>query len=160
VYCRSYAEATEIVSQWKARDLTVVLATGSFDLLHVGHVSLLETARSYGGALLVAVDSDDKVKFRKGPTRPIVPEEQRASLLTHLRAVDAVVLKRISPVAWELTRQIQPDILVMKTSRYTTSDLSELRTYVKRVIAIDEYPGVSTSRLIARAVEGHSMPRP
>ena len=71
---------------------TVVFTNGCFDLLHPGHVRLLERARSYGNALLVAINSDRSVSLLKGPNRPIQPQQHRATVVASLEAVDAVTI--------------------------------------------------------------------
>ena len=83
------------------RDLgqTVVLTSGSFDILHEGHSLYLEAAREAGDFLIVGVDSDEKVRARKGPSRPAVPEEERLRMVTHQRGVGLVTLKPVGRVA-------------------------------------------------------------
>jgi rfaE bifunctional protein nucleotidyltransferase chain/domain len=94
---------------------------GCFDLLHRGHASYLNEARSCGDALLVAINSDASVRALKGPTRPLVTEQDRAYLLAALECVDAVVIFD-SPRATELFRQLPPDVYV-KGGDYTEETL-------------------------------------
>ena len=86
----SRAELVTRVALWKANGERVVFTNGCFDLLHVGHISLLEQAHSFGDRLIVAINSDASVSGLKGPTRPIVGETDRARVLAALAAVDAV----------------------------------------------------------------------
>jgi len=74
------------------RGKRVVLANGCFDILHVGHVRYLQGARSFGDALVVAINSDRSVKALKGPSRPILDEKERTALVSALRCVDYVVV--------------------------------------------------------------------
>ncbi len=93
------------------RDRIVVFTNGCFDLLHAGHLHLLESAREQGDYLLVGVNSDDSVRRIKGPNRPVLPEEDRLRLLEALEPVDGVVLfSKDTPE--ELIAVLEPDVLV------------------------------------------------
>src|SRR5436309_13148581 len=98
---------------WRQRQPgPVVFTNGVFDLLHVGHVTLLEAARAEGGALVVGVNSDASVRrLGKGTDRPVVPGQERARLLAALACVNCVVLfDEETPLA--LLRRVRPDVLV------------------------------------------------
>ncbi len=84
-------ELTPIVQQAKSRRSLVVFTNGCFDILHSGHVKLLEQCRQAGDVLVVGLNSDASVKKLKGPERPIVAQEQRAEVVAALEAVDYVV---------------------------------------------------------------------
>lgn len=89
----------------------VVFTNGCFDIVHAGHVGLLQEARALGDLLIVGLNSDTSVRSIKGPQRPIVPQHQRAVVLAGLAAVDCVVLfDEPDPLA--LIREITPDVLV------------------------------------------------
>jgi len=91
--------------------MKVVFTNGVFDLLHAGHVRLLEFARSQGDCLMVAINSDASVRRIKGPDRPIIPVEERGEILRSLRCVDEVrIFDEDTPV--NLIRQVRPDVLV------------------------------------------------
>ena len=101
----------------------LVFTNGCFDLLHPGHVSYLRAARSLGDALVVGLNSDASVGRLKGPSRPIVPEKDRAVILAALQSVDAVVLfGEDTPV--RLMRELKPATYV-KGGDYRTEDLPE-----------------------------------
>ncbi len=130
----------------------VVFTNGVFDLLHPGHLALLETARTEGGALVVGVNSDASVRrLGKSPDRPIVPESARARMLAGFAAVDCVVLfDEETPL--ELIRALEPDVLV-KGADYTRdqivgADFVESRG--GRVVRVDLVPDQSTTRLVER----------
>ncbi|MEZ4412769.1 MAG: adenylyltransferase/cytidyltransferase family protein [Gemmatimonadales bacterium] len=130
----------------------VVFTNGVFDILHPGHLALLERARTEGGALVVGVNSDASVRrLGKSPDRPLVPEEARARLLAGFAAVDCVVLfDEDTPL--ELIRALEPDVLV-KGADYTReqivgADLVEARG--GRVVRVELVPGQSTTRLVER----------
>ena len=101
----------------------LVFTNGCFDLLHPGHVSYLRAARSLGDALVVGLNSDASVERLKGPSRPIVPEKDRAVILAALQSVDAVVLfGEDTPV--RLMRELKPATYV-KGGDYRIDDLPE-----------------------------------
>ncbi len=91
--------------------MTVVFTNGVFDLLHVGHVRLLQFARNQGDRLVVAINSDASVRRIKGPSRPIIPEEERAEMLFALRCVDDVTIFD-ADTPEPLIRQLRPNVLV------------------------------------------------
>ncbi len=105
---------TEIVlrrNQWRQQAQKVVFTNGCYDLLHPGHVRLLEQAKALGDRLVVAINSDSSVRRLKGPARPILPEVERADLVASLDAVDAVtVFDEDTPHA--LLEVLLPDVLV------------------------------------------------
>jgi D-beta-D-heptose 7-phosphate kinase/D-beta-D-heptose 1-phosphate adenosyltransferase len=97
--------------RWREERRTVVFTNGCFDLLHPGHVRLLEAAKGLGDVLVVAINSDASVRGLKGPTRPILPENERAEVLASFAAVDAVtVFDEETPC--ELLEKLLPDVLV------------------------------------------------
>ncbi|HEY7923081.1 MAG TPA: adenylyltransferase/cytidyltransferase family protein, partial [Vicinamibacteria bacterium] len=96
---------------WRAAGRRVVLTNGCFDLLHAGHLALLEAARREGDALVVAINSDASVRRLKGEGRPLVPEAERAEALAALEAVDRVVVyDEDTPLA--VVKALVPDVLV------------------------------------------------
>ena len=97
--------------RWRDEGKTVVFTNGCFDLLHPGHVRLLEAARARGDALVVAINSDSSVRKLKGPQRPVLPEQERAAVLASLAAVDAVTIFA-EETPCELLERLLPDILV------------------------------------------------
>jgi rfaE bifunctional protein nucleotidyltransferase chain/domain len=105
------AEAAALVARLRATGKTIVFTNGVFDLLHPGHVRYLQQARALGDALVVGVNSDRSVRAIKGPSRPIVPEDERAEVLAALACVDAVVVFD-DETPHELIAALQPDVLV------------------------------------------------
>src|SRR5262245_5357806 len=98
-----------VVAALKASGKTVVLANGCFDLLHVGHIRYLEGARELGDALIVGLNSDESVRRLKGPQRPLMPESERAEILTALACVDYIVIFQ-EPTVERLLLVLKPDI--------------------------------------------------
>jgi D-beta-D-heptose 7-phosphate kinase/D-beta-D-heptose 1-phosphate adenosyltransferase len=128
---------------------TVVVAGGCFDLLHAGHVSLLESARRLGDCLIVAVNSDASVRRLKGQGRPVVAQSDRAALLTALACVDTVVVfDDDSPV--ELLKRIRPDVFV-KGADYSSGSLPEaavLAAWGGQAVTVPYLSGRSTTGLL------------
>ena len=83
--------------QWKRDKKTVVFTNGCYDILHPGHIRLLESARSMGDVLILALNTDASVQRIKGPTRPLIPERDRADLACALAAVEAVSTRSVGP---------------------------------------------------------------
>ncbi len=143
--------------QWRP----LVLTNGCFDLLHVGHVRYLQTAKSMGKTLVVGVNSDRSVstiKPQKSPPRPIITEEQRAEVLSALRVVDAVVIFS-ETTAIELIKALKPDIYA-KGGDYTIETLPEAKTvqsYGGKIELINIEVPTSTSEII-RKMSGYSNP--
>jgi D-beta-D-heptose 7-phosphate kinase/D-beta-D-heptose 1-phosphate adenosyltransferase len=130
----------------------VVFTNGVFDLLHVGHVALLEAARAAGAALVVGVNSDASARrLGKGADRPLVPQQERARLVAALACVDCVVLfDDDTPLA--LIRRLRPDILV-KGADYERSQIvggDEVESWGGRVLRVPLLAGRSTTDLVRR----------
>src|SRR5690606_20933286 len=125
---------------------------GCFDILHAGHVSLLESARALGDCLVVCLNSDDSVRRLKGPERPVVPAADRAAVLASLACVDAVaVVDEDTPAA--ILDRLRPDVFV-KGGDYAHVDMVEsrlLESWGGQVVVVPYRPGRSTSRIIAEA---------
>jgi D-beta-D-heptose 7-phosphate kinase/D-beta-D-heptose 1-phosphate adenosyltransferase len=139
----------------------LVVTNGCFDLLHRGHAEYLARARDFGGALLVAVNSDASVAAIKGPGRPIVGETDRAYMIASLEVVDAVVLFS-APTATATLRAVEPDVYV-KGGDYTEDRLvGEEREVLKRLDAdirfVPLVAGLSTTELIGRIRNGPQDP--
>lgn len=128
-----------------------VLTNGCFDLLHVGHLRSLQAARAAGEFLIIGLNTDAGVRRLKGPTRPIVPESERAELLDALACVDYVTLFD-EPTAAELLAAVRPAIYV-KSAEYRDKPLPEravVEGYGGRVELVEVHPGHATTDLIAR----------
>lgn len=119
----SLASARQLASEARAAGRRVVLANGAFDMLHVGHVRYLADAHRHGDVLVVAVNSDASVRASKGPLRPIVPEAERAELLSHLDCVDYIVLFD-EPTVTVVLRALRPHVHAKGTD-YTPETVPE-----------------------------------
>lgn len=127
---------------------SIVMTSGSFDLAHIGHARYLEVAKSHGDILVVGVDSDAKVRKRKGDTRPVVPEGERQELLAHLKSVDLVTIKHPDEPRWGLIKRIRPDTLIVTEETYDTDTLEQLAELCGRVVRLSPQARTSTSAKI------------
>ena len=138
------------VALWRANGERVAFTNGCFDLLHIGHITVLERARRFGDRLIVAINSDASVSGLKGPDRPIVGERERARVLAALAAVDAVVVfNEATPL--ELILAARPDVIV-KGGDYdadTVVGAREVQSWGGQVKIIPIVEGFSTTQLIA-----------
>jgi D-beta-D-heptose 7-phosphate kinase/D-beta-D-heptose 1-phosphate adenosyltransferase len=137
--------------RWRTEGLRVVLTNGCFDLLHAGHVSLLEAARREGDRLVVALNSDASVRRLKGDGRPLLPQAERAELLLALEAVDRVVVyDEDTPL--EVVRALLPDVLV-KGADWAHDAIvgrAEVEAAGGRVVRAQILSGRSTSSIVER----------
>ncbi|MFO7713903.1 bifunctional D-glycero-beta-D-manno-heptose-7-phosphate kinase/D-glycero-beta-D-manno-heptose 1-phosphate adenylyltransferase HldE [Desulfosarcina sp.] len=141
-------EASERLMRWRQADQRIVFTNGCFDLLHPGHVSLLNQARHLGDRLIVGLNTDASIRRLKGAQRPILPGHDRAAILSALEDVDMVVFfDEDTPLT--LIEQLKPDILV-KGADYRIADVvgkAIVEAYGGRVCLVDILPGHSTSAI-------------
>jgi rfaE bifunctional protein nucleotidyltransferase chain/domain len=149
-YIPDYKRLAEVVEAFKTVGLRIVLTMGTFDLIHVGHFQYLEKAKSHGDVLVVGVDSDEKVRARKGPDRPVVSEDERVKMLTHVRHVDVVTLKPANSKKWELIKLVRPDILIATLETYTPEQIKALAEYCGEVIVLEPQATTSTTAKLRR----------
>jgi D-beta-D-heptose 7-phosphate kinase/D-beta-D-heptose 1-phosphate adenosyltransferase len=147
----SLEQLTENLAAWRANGEQIVFTNGCFDLLHLGHVTLLQRAKQEGGRVIVGLNSDESVRLLKGPDRPVLGEFERAQMLAAMSYVDAVVIFS-DQTPLELIRNIRPDVLV-KGSDYKDREVvgaSEVRSWGGRVALIPLVEGHSTTKLLTR----------
>lgn len=139
------------VAEWRATGETIVFTNGCFDLLHIGHITLLEDCRRFGTKLVLGLNADASVCRLKGPTRPIVGERERARVMAALAAVDAVVLfEEDTPL--ELIRALKPDVLV-KGGDYTVETVvghEDVIAFGGRVEIVPTVEGFSTTSIVKK----------
>ena len=145
-------DAFEVAARVRRSGGRLVATGGCFDLLHRGHISLLNQARALGDALIVCLNSDSSVRRAKGAGRPVVPQEDRARVLNALAAVDGVaIFDEKTPAA--LLARLRPDIWV-KGQDYAERSLPEAEVVERlggRVVLLPVVPGYSTTRLVQTA---------
>ena len=153
----SRQDAEDLAQTWRKNGLKVGFTNGCFDILHVGHLSILTFAKHHCGKLIVAVNSDASVRRLKQAGRPINPEIDRAMVLAALSAVDAVVVFD-EDTPREMIERIDPDVLV-KGADYTIDKIvgaQHVLSHGGKVLTCDLVPGKSTTRVInvMRATRG------
>lgn len=154
VIISSYEDLPKLVSSYRNKNKTIVLTQGTFDMLHIGHARYLTEAKSHGDVLFVGVDSDEKVRQRKGPDRPVVPENERVEMLTYLEAVDHVVLKPLDEEKWKLIKLIQPDVLIATAETYSKDHIKKLEKICGKVVVLEPMATTSTSAKIRQVQIG------
>jgi len=142
-------QALDMIAEWRRNGKKVVFTNGCFDILHIGHIKLLHAAADEGDKLIVGLNSDLSVKKLKGDSRPIVPEAERAAILSCIKGVDLVVFfHEETPI--ELIRSFKPDIIV-KGGDYTPAkvvghDIVEQEG--GKVVIVPLIDGISTTKVI------------
>ncbi len=135
----------------------IVFTNGCFDILHVGHITLLQKSKALGDILIVGLNSDASIRRIKGEKRPIVSELERSHILAALESADYIVLfEEDTPL--ELIRAIKPDILV-KGSDYKVEQVvghEVVAAYGGRVELVDLVPGFSTTNIVEAILKNHS----
>ena len=140
------------LAQAKRRGKKVVFTNGVYDLLHAGHVMLLEKSKRLGDLLVVGINTDASTRRLKGPKRPIASQKDRALMLAGLKAVDYVTFFN-EDTPYELIARLKPDVLV-KGGDYATGQIVG-RDLVKKVVRIPLVKGRSSSALIGKIVKAY-----
>jgi D-glycero-beta-D-manno-heptose 1-phosphate adenylyltransferase len=136
--------------QWKAEGKTVVFTNGCYDLLHPGHIRLLEQARSLGDVLVLALNSDASVRRAKGPSRPLLDEGERSQMAMALEAVDAVTLFD-EDTPRELIAEVLPDVLIKGADwSHFVAGREEVEAAGGKVMTLPLEPGFSTTNIVER----------
>lgn len=146
----NYEQIAQYVEALKTLNLDIVLTSGTFDLTHIGHAKYLEKAKSFGDILIVGIDSDEKVRQRKGPERPVVNENERALMIASLRSTDIITIKNANEAKWGLIKTIRPDTLVVTEETYNEEQLKQLSEFCGRVVCLEPQATTSTSAEIRK----------
>jgi len=149
-YISDYKKLEKVISHCKGLGLKVVLTQGTYDMVHIGHARYFEEAKKHGDILVIGVDSDEKVRARKGPERPVVPQEERLEMVAHLRPVDVVVLKEHNHPKWHLIKTVRPDVLIATKETYDEKQLKELKKICGEVVVLNPMATTSTSAKIRK----------
>lgn len=141
------AELVRARAAWRTGRKTVVFTNGCYDLLHPGHVRLLEKARSLGDVLVLALNTDASVARLKGPSRPLLHQEERARMAAALEAVDAVTFFD-EDTPRELIAEVLPDILIKGADwSHFVAGREEVEAAGGKVILLPLEPGFSTTNI-------------
>jgi rfaE bifunctional protein nucleotidyltransferase chain/domain len=147
----SLSKLKDALNTYRQQKKVIVVTNGCFDILHTGHLRLLNGAKSLGDILVVAVNSDSSVKQLKGTDRPLVNEKERAEVLANLKAVDFVTIFD-EVTASEVLKAIKPDIYV-KGGDYNPANLPEapiVAAFGGTIKFVDLEPGKSSTNLIEK----------
>jgi D-glycero-beta-D-manno-heptose 1-phosphate adenylyltransferase len=139
-------------AEWKRAGKKVVFTNGCYDVLHPGHIRLLEAARSLGDILILALNTDASVQRLKGPTRPLISQDQRAELAAALTAVDAVTFFD-EDTPRDLIAAVLPDVLI-KGADWThfIAGREEVEAAGGKVFALPLEPGYSTTGILEQVL--------
>lgn len=147
-----------VVDMLKENGYKIVLTQGVYDLIHEGHALYLEKAKSFGDILIVGVDSDELTRKRKGPDRPIVPQNERLKMLVQLRHVDLVTLRDTNYDIGDLIRTVKPDVLVVSesTKDFTKNEAEEsYKGLCKEIVCLPpQAVTTTTARIRNLTIEG------
>ena len=143
-----------IVERLKKEGKKIVLTQGSFDLVHIGHCRYCTKAKEHGDVLIVGVDSDEKIRYRKGESRPVVPQNERLEMMTYLEPVDYVVLKELDTPKYGLTKLVEPDVLIAVEDTYSDEQVAHLEKFCGQVEILKYQASTSTSAKIRRVQIG------
>lgn len=135
-------------AEWKRAGKTVVFTNGCYDVLHPGHIRLLEKARSLGDVLILALNTDSSVQRLKGPNRPLLSETERAEVASALAAVDAVTFFD-EDTPRELIAAVLPDVLIKGADwAHFIAGREEVEAAGGQVLALPLEPGYSTTNIV------------
>jgi rfaE bifunctional protein nucleotidyltransferase chain/domain len=140
-------ELVEARARWRSAGRTVVFTNGCYDILHPGHIRLLERARGLGDLLILALNTDASVARIKGPSRPLISESERARMALALEAVDAVTFFD-EDTPRELIAEVLPDVLVKGADwAHFIAGREEVEAAGGKVMALALEPGYSTTNI-------------
>lgn len=148
---KSFREVTRLIAQAKKQGFTVVTTNGVFDILHVGHVRYLERAKQLGDLLVVGINTNRSVKMNKGPSRPVIPERERASMVAALQMVDYVFLfSDKTPSRW--LKKLKPHIHVKGGDRKLSQivERSVLKKIGARLVLVPPIKNKSTTNILKK----------
>ena len=136
----------------------MVFTNGCYDILHPGHIRLLEQARSLGDILILALNTDASVRRMKGPSRPIIDENERAEMALSLNAVDAVAFFD-EDTPRELIAEVLPDVLIKGADwSHFIAGREEVEAAGGRVVTVALEPGYSTTNIVESINQQSSAP--
>ena len=153
MWCSQIQISLQRVAEAKNKNLRVVVASGCFDILHVGHIRYLQEAKKLGDYLVVFISDDMSVKMIKGHRRPIIPEQERKEMLMAIKGVDDVIVHRQNDFI-SLLRETHPAFFV-KGKDYGEGDFRWLESYTEQV-ALVGYAPTSTSQIINKCLDHYS----
>ena len=131
--------------------MTRVFVNGTFDVLHVGHLALLNYAKSLGDYLVVGIDTDERVREKKGPTRPVNSAENRSLMLLNLKSVNEVFQFNSDEELEKMVKSVKPDIMVVGSDWKDKSVIGSY--YATKLIFFDRIDEYSTTKIIQSIID-------
>ncbi len=154
-FLHTMEELADAVERIRETGLKIVLTMGTFDMMHIGHARYLKSAREVGDILFVGLDDDKKTSNRKGPHRPVVPEEERREMMAHCRYADLIYVKRYDEERWATIKTVHPDILIAVEGTYTDEEKDQLEAeFCGEVKVLPRQAETSTSAKVRRLMTG------
>ena len=140
-------ELKRVVEDLKRMGYRIVLTQGVWDMIHEGHARYLEKALEYGDVLIVGVDSDELTRARKGPSRPVVPQQERLHMLSHLRHVHILALRELRHGLGKLIETVRPDVLVTSSSTgdFKKKDIAVYKKVCGQIVTLDPQATATTT---------------
>jgi D-beta-D-heptose 7-phosphate kinase / D-beta-D-heptose 1-phosphate adenosyltransferase len=153
----SIEEMATVVAAWRDAGKKIVMTSGVFDIVHLGHVHALGQARNFGDCLLVAINTDASVQRKKGPKRPINNLQDRMKMLAALRVVDAVgSFDEPDDQPFDLVKRLRPDVFVKSSGEWSEASYPFRRLveeYGGRAELVSHTAGYSTTSLIGKIID-------
>lgn len=134
----------------RSEDKKIGLVQGSWDLFHLGHLKYIKKAKELCDYLIVAMDSDEKIKKRKGNGRPIIPEDERYNFIKLLEIADDIVIKDANEEKWGLIKEVRPDVLIAIKENYNALQIMNLEEYCEEIAILPRQSESSTSDKIRK----------
>lgn len=145
-------EQLKQIKNAKSKGQTIGLVQGSWDLFHLGHLRYIKKARELCDFLIIAMDSDEKIRKRKGNSRPIIPENERYEFISLLGIADCVIVKPLNEPKWNLIKTVAPDVLVAIKENYNEEQIKLLEEFCGRVAILPRQSESSTSDKIRKII--------
>lgn len=151
-YIPDYTKLTEYVNALRVLDQKIVLTQGTWDMFHTGHIRYLEEAKKTGDILVVAVDSDQMTRKRKGPNRPFDSEEERLTVIRGLRSVDIVTFRDDSNDMLDTLKAVKPDVFVisMTTGPEIQDHIESFKEFAREVVNLPVQSSTTTTAKLRR----------
>lgn len=143
-------ELLEQIATVKENHKKVGLVQGSWDLFHLGHLRYILKAKELCDFLIIAMDSDAKIRKRKGESRPVIPEDERFEFIKLLNIANGIVVKPVDEPKWNLIKTVRPDVLIAIKENYSDEDIVKLGEFCGRVAVLPRQAETSTSDKIRK----------
>lgn len=141
----------ESVKKAREEGKTIGLVQGSWDMFHIGHFRYLLAAKEQCDFLVVGIDDDEKIKYRKGESRPIIPLKERYEMIEKIGVADVIAIKSLDEQKWELIKTIHPDVLIAISENYSKEKIEELKKHVGGVTILPRQATTSTSDIVRKS---------